>query len=182
MGVVPFEVASTAIEGLWFLTMKQIGDERGTVREFYRRSAFEEAGLPSLGDLVQVNVTETGPGAIRGMHAEHMWKLIALAHGEAFGAWVDLRDGPGRGTVVTRELLPGVQVLVPPGVANGFQSLGHTPTQYVYVFTQEWVPGMAGDSVHPLDPDLAIPWPLPVDPSDPGQLSAKDAAQPPLRR
>jgi dTDP-4-dehydrorhamnose 3,5-epimerase len=180
--LIPFDVEKTAIDGLWFLTMKQISDDRGTVREFYRQSAFADAGLPSLGDLVQVNVTETEPGAIRGMHAENMYKLVGVGHGRAFGAWVDLREGPERGTVVTRELGPGMQALVSPGVANGFQSLGDTPTQYVYVFTQEWQPDMEGDSVHPLDPDLGITWPIPVDPSNTAQLSAKDAAQPPLHR
>ena len=43
-----------------------------------------------------------------------------------------------------------------------------------------WVPGMAGVAVHPLDPALGIEWPLPVDPQDRSQLSAKDAAQPTL--
>jgi dTDP-4-dehydrorhamnose 3,5-epimerase len=48
----------------------------------------------------------------------------------------------------------------------------------LYCFTSEWVPGMAGVAVHPLDPALAIEWPLAVDIGDPTQLSPKDAAQP----
>jgi dTDP-4-dehydrorhamnose 3,5-epimerase len=178
MTIVPFTVETTAIHGLWLLTMKQISDDRGTVRELYRKSAFADAGLPSLGEVVQVNVTETNPGAIRGMHAEQMHKLVGVGHGRVFGAWVDLRPGPGRGTVVTAELGPGRQALVSPGIANGFQSLGDTPTQYVYAFDAEWVPAMPGEAVHPLDPTIAIPWPLPVDPMDASQLSVKDAAQP----
>jgi len=176
--VVPFTVEATAIDGLWLLTMKQVDDERGVIREFYRESAFVEAGLPSLGSLLQVNVTETRPGALRGMHAEDMHKLVSVAHGRAFGAWVDLRPGPGRGRVVTAELAAGRQALTSPGIANGFQSLGDTSTQYLYAFDQEWVPGMPGEAVHPLDPGLAIPWPLPVDAGDPAVLSAKDASQP----
>jgi dTDP-4-dehydrorhamnose 3,5-epimerase len=39
---------------------------------------------------------------------------------------------------------------------------------------------MAGTAVNPLDPALGIGWPLPVDTSDPAQISAKDVAQPPL--
>lgn len=178
--VVPFAAERTAIDGLWLLTMKQITDERGTIREFHRQSVFAEAGLPDLGGFLQVNLTETAPGAIRGLHAEAMHKLVAVAHGQAFGAWVDLRPGPAFGTLVTLHLAAGRQVLVPPGVANGFQSLGSTPTQYLYAFDEEWTPTMAGTALHPLDPTLAIPWPLPVDPLDPAVLSAKDAAQPPL--
>ena len=43
--------------GSCFLTMKQVGDDRGTVREFYRESALVGAGLPRLGPWRQVNVT-----------------------------------------------------------------------------------------------------------------------------
>jgi len=35
-----------------------------------------------------------------------------------------------------------------------------------------------GAVVNPLDPDLAIPWPLAVDEDDPAVLSAKDAGLP----
>ena len=42
--IVDFTTQATAIDGLVFLTMKQVTDERGTVREFYRESAFEAAG------------------------------------------------------------------------------------------------------------------------------------------
>jgi dTDP-4-dehydrorhamnose 3,5-epimerase len=169
-------VETTAIDGLMLLTMKQIDDERGVVREFYRASAWEEAGLPSLGAWLQINVTESGAGALRGLHGEDMHKLVAIAAGEAFGAYVDARpDSPSFGAVVTAQLTAGRQVLVPKGVCNGFQSL--TRTQYLYCFDAEWKPGMAGTAVHPLDPALGIAWPLPIDVDDPALLSAKDAAQ-----
>jgi dTDP-4-dehydrorhamnose 3,5-epimerase len=176
-----FSVERTAIQDLWLISMKEVSDERGTVREFYRESAFRDAGLPSLGPWLQVNVTETGKGALRGLHGEDMFKLVAVVAGEAFGAYVDTRKGsPTYGNVETVKLTKGVQVLVPRGVGNGFQSVSDEPTQYVYCFDHEWVPGMAGTAVNPLDPALGIPWPLPVDTGDPAQISAKDAAQPPL--
>jgi dTDP-4-dehydrorhamnose 3,5-epimerase len=174
-------VSRTAIEDLWRIAMREVTDERGVVREFYRESAFREAGLPSLGPWVQVNVTETRRGALRGLHAEDMFKLVAVVAGEAFGAYVDTRRGsPSYGTVVTVTLTPGTQLLVPRGVGNGFQSVSDAPTQYLYCFDHEWVPGMAGTAVNPLDPALGIEWPLPVDTGDPAQVSARDAALPPL--
>lgn len=177
--VTPMSVAGTAIDGLVVITMKQVEDERGTVREFYRESSWVEAGLASLGPWQQVNVTETARGGLRGMHGEHMHKLVAVVAGEAFGAYVDARTGsPTYGAVVTVALVPGTQVLVPDGVCNGFQSVSEGGTQYLYCFDAEWVPGMAGTAVNPLDPALAIPWPLPVDTADPSSISAKDAAQP----
>jgi dTDP-4-dehydrorhamnose 3,5-epimerase len=39
---------------------------------------------------------------------------------------------------------------------------------------------MAGLSVNPLDSGAAIAWPLPVDASNPAQISAKDASAPGL--
>lgn len=178
MSVTELSVAETAIDGLCVLTMKQVADERGTIREFYRESAFLAAGLPSLGPWVQVNITETRRGAVRGMHGEDMTKLVAVVSGRAHGAYVDTRTGsPSHGAVVEVDLVAGTQVLVPAGVANGFQAV-EDGTQYLYCFDAEWVPGMAGTAIAPLDPALGIRWPLPVDPDDPAQLSAKDRDAP----
>jgi dTDP-4-dehydrorhamnose 3,5-epimerase len=181
MATVEMAAVATAIEGLVLITMKQVTDERGTVREFYRESAFAAAGLPSLGPWLQVNVTETRQGGLRGLHAEEMDKLVAVVAGEAFGAYVDTRPtSPTRGTVVTATLVPGSQVLVPRGVANGFQAVAPGSTQYLYCFDQEWAPGMAGVACSPLDPALGIDWPLPVDVHDRAHISAKDLAAPPF--
>jgi dTDP-4-dehydrorhamnose 3,5-epimerase len=167
-------VVGTAIDGLVVISLKQVDDERGTVREYHRASD------ESWGPWQQVNVTETKRGALRGLHGEDMTKLVGVVAGEAFGAYVDTRpSSPTRGAVVTLPLVLGTQVLVPAGVCNGFQALADA-TQYLYCFDAEWVPGMAGVAVHPLDPALGIEWPLPVDPQDRSQLSAKDAAQPTL--
>lgn len=178
--IVELQVEDTPIAGLHVLTMKQVSDERGTVREFYRESAFLEAGLPSLGPWVQVNVTESRRGALRGMHGEDMTKLVAVVAGRAHGAYVDARPGSAtHGTVVQVPLEIGMQVLVPPGVCNGFQAL-EDGTQFLYCFDVEWAPGMAGVACTPLDPQLGIDWPLPIDPDDPAQLSAKDRDAPDL--
>jgi dTDP-4-dehydrorhamnose 3,5-epimerase len=177
----PFSATPTAIDGLYIIEMKEVRDERGTVREFYRESAFKEAGLPSLGPWLQVNITESKQGAIRGLHGEDMFKLVAIIAGEAFGAYVDTRpDSPSRGVVVTTHLVKGAQVLVPQGVCNGFQSVSPGTTQYLYTFDQEWAPGMAGTAVNPLDAALGIEWPVPVDIDDPAQLSLKDGGLPTL--
>ena len=106
--MIEFDARPTAIDGLLFLTMKQVGDDRGTVREFYRESALSEPALPRLGPWRQVNVTQTRQGAVRGIHAEAMVKLVGVVVGEAFAAYVDLRPGSGTfGKVVTTTLTPG---------------------------------------------------------------------------
>jgi dTDP-4-dehydrorhamnose 3,5-epimerase len=174
--IVDFEVRAGAIAELLLVTPKQVHDARGTIRELFRRSAFAAAGV-DLAAFQQINVTESVRGAVRGMHAEHMTKLLTVAVGTALGAYVDLRPGSATfGVVETVELRPGVQVLVPPGVANGFQALTDD-CRYVYCFDAEWHPDMAGEACSPLG---IVEWPIPFDVDDPSQLSAKDATAPDL--
>jgi dTDP-4-dehydrorhamnose 3,5-epimerase len=173
MIIVDFSSRPGAIDGLAIVTMKQVTDERGTVRELFRRSTFADAGTP-FGQIEQINVTATHRGGVRGMHAEQMTKLVAVAHGHARGVYVDVRPGsPTFGLVDEVDLELGVQVLVPSGVANGFQALA-PDTQYAYCFDHEWAPGMPGSAFTPLDALVVDRWPLPIDPDDPAQISAKD--------
>jgi dTDP-4-dehydrorhamnose 3,5-epimerase len=176
--ITDMRVTESAIQDLKVITLKQVTDERGTVREYYRQSSWLAAGLPDLGPFLQLNLTETHKGGVRGMHAEDMVKVVTVAGGSAFGAYVDLRaDSPTAGKVVTVDLRPGTQVLVPKGVGNGFQAL-EDGTQYLYGFGSEWVPGMAGKAVTPIDPALGIDWPLALDTDDRAMLSVKDRDAP----
>lgn len=176
------EAKKTDIDGLLIITMKQIEEERGVIREFFRESAFKEAGASLLGSWKQINATETRQGGIRGLHAESMQKLVAVVFGEAFGVYVDVRpNSPTRGNVVTVELTKGVQVIVPKGVCNGFQSVSEGTSQYIYCFDTEWTMGMPGYSITPLDPELGITWPIPVTAEDSHLVSRKDASAPSLK-
>jgi dTDP-4-dehydrorhamnose 3,5-epimerase len=181
--ITPFNVQATEIDGLYIITLKQIQDERGVIREIFRESAMREAGLSGFGTWKQVNATETKQGVIRGLHGEEMWKLIAFVSGEGFGAYVDVRpDSPTRGKVFTTPLSRGMQVLVPQGVCNGFQSTSEGTSQYMYCFDAEWLPGMKGYSVAPLDPELGINWPIPVSSTDLDLISRKDVEAPTLKQ
>jgi dTDP-4-dehydrorhamnose 3,5-epimerase len=172
MQITDMQSSQTSIEGLQIITLKQVSDERGTVREFFRASA-----LGDFGALRQINVTQSGYGAVRGLHGESTTKLVGCVAGAAFGAYLDARpDSPSYGKLVTLELTAGTQVLVPPGVCNGFQSVSREGSQYLYCFTDEWYPGMPGTAFSPLDEGLGLDWPIPVQPGDPAQISAKDVA------
>jgi dTDP-4-dehydrorhamnose 3,5-epimerase len=176
------EVTETPIKDLYVITIKQVTEGRGTVRETFRTSSFNDIPVDGIGSWQQINVTETNKGAIRGMHAESMNKLVGIVAGEAFGAYVDLReDSPTKGKVFTTTLTKGKRVFVPKGVGNGFQSTSEEPSQYLYCFDAEWVPGMAGVAVTPLDPELHIEWPITFDISNPNQISQKDASAPSLQ-
>jgi len=177
VSVVDFAVGAGRIDGLRIITLKQVSDGRGTIRELFRRSAFEAAGL-DVADFGQINVTETRRGAVRGIHAEDMTKLLSVLAGQALGVYVDGRPGsPTFGQVETVDLVPGTQVLLPAGVGNAFQALAE-PTFYGYCFDHEWQPVMNGWACTPLDPALGVAWPIEIDPADPAQISAKDAAAP----
>jgi dTDP-4-dehydrorhamnose 3,5-epimerase len=146
--------AETGIEGLLVLRERSGRDGRGVVREFYRRSELaEEAGLDVRWQ--QINITTTERGAVRGLHGEPMAKLVGLAAGQALGGYVDTRRAsPTFGHVCALELSVGMSILVPQGVCNGFQSTGKDSCVY------------------------GLDWPIAIDPSDRGQISAKDADLP----
>ena len=175
------EAFPTTIDGLWKLHVKTIEDERGAIREFYRGSSWTDARLPLLGPWAQVNVTVSRRGTVRGLHGEAMNKLVGIAAGTAFGAYVDTRAGsPTRGETHTVVLEPGVQVFVPRGVCNGFQATSDGGCTYMYCFDKEWETGMSGVAVNPLDPALGIAWPIPVDVDDAASISVKDRSLPTL--
>ena len=175
----PMSASPTPIPGLWQFSIKAVSDERGTVREFVRTSAFAAAGVAVPDRWTQINLTWTRRGAVRGLHGEAMTKLVGVASGSAFGVYLDARtDSAAYGTVITIPLEVGTQVLVPAGVCNGFQATGPDGCEYLYCFDAEWEPGMTGVAVRPTDPALDIGWPLPIDPDRREQISVKDATAP----
>jgi dTDP-4-dehydrorhamnose 3,5-epimerase len=182
MPVIPLKATETAIAGLYVAQMKQIDDERGVVREFFRSSDFDGSLLPEIRLWAQINITETKQGAIRGLHGEFMNKFVTVAAGEATGAYLDARKGsPTYGLTHTVVLRPGVGVFVSEGICNGFQATAPGLTQYCYCFDQEWTATMPGVSVNAIDPELSIPWPIAIDITDRSLLSEKDALLPAFR-
>lgn len=180
LSISEFLVSDSKINGLKIIHPKMITEERGSVRELYRQSSYSGV-LPDTNSVwKQINLTRTKKGAVRGLHGEAMSKLVTVAFGSAFGVYVDTRhDSSTIGAVVTVHLVPGVQVFVPQGVCNGFQALEDN-TEYLYFFDQEWVSGMKGVALSPLDKQLNIDWPIPVDPTNREQISEKDVSAPTL--
>lgn len=176
----PFAVNDSNIEGLKIISAKMSTDDRGTVRELFRGSIYFEVLPKTVTGWKQINLTRTKKGAVRGLHGEAMSKLVTVAYGSVFGAYVDTRpDSKTFGAVQTVHITPGVQVFVPQGVCNGFQAL--EDTEYLYFFDNEWTPGMPGTALCPLDPELDIKWPIPIETSDFNQISEKDSKAPTLK-
>ncbi|MCX2933891.1 bifunctional dTDP-4-dehydrorhamnose 3,5-epimerase family protein/NAD(P)-dependent oxidoreductase [Mycobacterium sp. CVI_P3] len=167
---------ATAIPGLTIWELPLHGDNRGWFKENWQREKMMAAGMPDFGP-VQNNISfNDAAGTTRGIHAEPWDKYISVAAGRIFGAWVDLRDGPTFGTVVTAELDPSRAVFVPQGVGNGFQTL-EPNTAYTYLVNDHYSPDGVYTSLHPGDETVGIDWPIPLEQAE---LSAKDRAQGPL--
>lgn len=149
---------SNSIPGLEFYQTKRHKDNRGWFEEVWSHSTMAREGI----DLQpkQFNVSgNLSSGVIRGMHAEPWNKLITVLTGRAFCAWVDLRKGPSLGKSYQRILEPGMAVLVPAGVANGYQTL-ESDTVYGYLVDDVWVAGRSYTAFNPMDKALPFSWPI----------------------
>jgi len=169
-------VERTPIPGLLVLHLDMHSDDRGWFEEVWQRERMTALGLPDFGP-VQANVAwNQARGTTRGMHAEPWDKLVTVASGSAFGAWVDLRTGETFGTTYAVALEPGIAVFVPRGVGNGYQTL-EDATAYSYLVSDHWRPDIAYVAVDHADPALAIDWPIAR--AD-RVLSERDLTAPPL--
>ncbi len=168
----------TEIPGLLILDLVLHGDDRGWFKENWQRAKMTELGLPDFGPVQHSVAMNATAGVTRGFHAEPWDKLISVANGRIFGAWVDLRAGATFGTVVTEELGPETAVFVPRGVANGYQSLVDE-TVYSYLVNDHWSPEKrnAYGYVNLADETLGVRWPIPL--SD-ATMSDADVAHPRL--
>lgn len=181
-GVVDLAVEPTSIPGLSRVRVKQVADERGVVREFFRLSAFHALGAAVPGGWPQLNVTTSGHGVIRGIHAEAIDKYVMVGAGTIYAVIVDLRPGSSTaGAAQAFDLGPGDGLVVSAGLGNSFQTTSPGGSTYLYWFSGEWQPGMVGSAATPLDPALAaqgIRWPVPIDPANRSLISEKDAKAP----
>lgn len=167
---------TTAIPGLTLWSLPVHRDNRGWFKESWQRSKMTALGLPDFGP-VQNNVSfNPTVGTTRGIHAEPWDKWISVATGRIFGAWVDLREGPGFGTVTTAELGPDSAVFVPRGVGNAYQTL-EPDTAYSYLVNDHWSPEAEYCFLNLADETVAIDWPIPLDRTE---ISEKDRAHPRL--
>ena len=169
MAVFEFEKQLTAhqtgIPGLLLFDLPVHGDARGWFKENWQRAKMTAAGLPSWFRPAQNNISFNAErGVTRGVHAEPWNKLVSVACGSVFGAWVDLRPGEGFGRVFTCELDPSRAIFVPRGVGNAFQAL-EDGTAYAYLVDVHWSAELKGTYtfVNLADPALGIAWPIPLD-------------------
>jgi dTDP-4-dehydrorhamnose 3,5-epimerase len=172
----PLGSEPTPIPGLTLWILPVHGDARGWFKENWQREKMVAAGLPDLGP-VQNNISFNGArGTTRGIHAEPWDKLVSVASGSIFGAWVDLREGPTFGAVFTAVIDPSRAIFVPRGVGNAFQTL-EDATVYTYLVNDHWSPDAQYTFLNLADASVAIDWPVPLTAAE---ISEKDRAHPAL--
>lgn len=174
----PLKATETNIPGVVVFDLPVHGDARGWFKENWQREKMVALGLPDMRP-VQNNISfNERAGVTRGIHAEPWDKLISVATGSVFGAWVDLRPGDSFGQVFTCTLDPSKAIYVPRGVGNSYQAL-EDGTAYTYLVNAHWSAELKKTYtfVNLADPTLGIEWPIPLDEAT---LSAADLAHPML--
>ncbi len=172
------DISTTELEGVLLFRPTPHPDDRGFFSRTFDRDVVAAAGIDPNG-FEQDSMSRSHCGVIRGMHlriGRGEAKLVRCSSGAVFDVVVDLRRGSPTYRHWQSFDLTGenqVSVYIPAGCAHGHQTLTepadisyridrpHDPTEDL---TFAWN-----------DPELAIPWPLPVT-----IMSAKDQAAPPL--
>jgi dTDP-4-dehydrorhamnose 3,5-epimerase len=153
-------------------------DERGFFSRTFDREVMRSAGI-APDAFEQDSLSRSRRGVVRGMHVRKgagEAKLVRCSYGAIFDAIVDLRPAsPTYRNFESFELRDDEQVslYVPAGCAHGFQALTD-PADVTYRIDRPHDPS-EDVSIAFDDPDLAIPWPLPV-----SVMSGRDREAPSL--
>ena len=170
--------SATAIPGLILFTPQPHRDERGFFSRTFEADVAREAGIDP-DSFLQDSVSRSAQGVVRGLHVrvgQGESKLVRCSSGAIFDVVVDLRPGsPMFRQWLSFDLDGDTQrsIYVPAGCAHGFQALT-APADTSYRIDRAHDPSEDLTIAHD-DPELAIPWPLPVT-----LQSAHDAGAPPL--
>jgi dTDP-4-dehydrorhamnose 3,5-epimerase len=173
------KLRSLSVAGAYEVTPALHGDPRGLFCEWIRADLLrDELGHPFT--LAQGNLSVSARGVVRGVHYADVppgqAKYVTCVRGALVDVVVDIRVGSptfGRWEAVRLDEVDRRAVYLGEGLGHAVCALADGST-LVYLCSETYNPA-AERIVHPLDPDLAIAWPV-----DAPQLSARDAAAPTL--
>ncbi|MFC4001651.1 dTDP-4-dehydrorhamnose 3,5-epimerase [Prauserella oleivorans] len=154
-----------AVAGAYLFEPTPHADERGFFSRTFDRDVARSAGIDPDA-FVQDSVSRSHRGVVRGLHLRSgagEAKLVRCSFGEVFDVIVDLRpDSPTFLGQASFRLSGETQasLYIPAGCAHGFQALSE-PADVSYRIDRAHDPAedvtIAFD-----DPELGIPWPVPV--------------------
>lgn len=174
-----FDIRQATLAGVWVLDRKPREDERGWIERVY--DSDELAEVMGSRRIIQVNRSFTGSqGTVRGLHYQvapsSELKIVSCLRGSIFDVAVDVRRGSPTFLAWHGEILSAENrssLVIPEGFAHGYQTLVDE-CELLYVHTASHDPATER-GIHPLDPMVAVAWPLAVK-----YLSARDGSHPPL--
>ena len=178
--VLPVEAQQGSIQGLWTFTPILRPDDRGVFLESFKDSAFTEA-LGHSFDLRQMNISVSKQGTVRGIHFADVppgqAKYVQCFDGKILDIAVDIRVGSptfGEWEAIELDADSRRGLYMAEGIGHAFCALTDSVT-VGYMCSAPYSPARE-HGVHPLDPDLDLPWPN----GSTSLLSPKDAAAPRL--
>ena len=120
------------IEGVEYFDGKEINDLRGSFNKLFSIQWDKSISI----NLEEVFVTSSVKGTTRGMHIHigpsKNWKIISVVAGTIFDVLVDLRATSESFLKINeKKLSAGASILLPPGIAHGFQALENTNLLYL---------------------------------------------------
>lgn len=173
-----FRFHPTQLSGLTVIERTRLQDNRGFLSRFFSQETMSALGMKPI---QQINHTLTRKaGSIRGMHFQHPpaaeIKIVSCLKGCVLDVAVDLRaDSSTFLQWFSAELSAENQrsLFIPEGFAHGFQTLSED-CELLYLHSANYSPQHEA-ALNPLDPRLAIAWPLAVT-----DISARDQSHPML--
>lgn len=154
------EDIKTNIDGLLVLSSDLHHDGRGYFLENWRKVDLEKFGVPESLFLnkLQNNVSVSKRGTIRGMHCQGYEKFMTVAYGKFRMLFIDLRiNSKTYKQIDTIDVVPGMSIYVPGGVANGAQSLVDNGILN-YLVADYYDPNKNYLGIMPLDLELGLNW------------------------
>ncbi len=160
MKITPLELA-----GAFEVQPSPYSDHRGSFQEWYRGDQL--AGfLGHVPTWVQANLSTSRAGVIRGVHVTAIppgqAKYVTCVRGSVFDVIVDMRVGSPTFGQWAGTLLDDVNrkaLYVGEGLGHGICALADDAT--ISYLCSDVFDGSAERAMTPLDPDVAIAWPVP---------------------
>ena len=174
-----FNIIDLPILGLKLIERQRLGDTRGYLSRIFCAEELADAGWCK--PIAQINHTYTTKySTVHGMHFQQSpfteMKLVSCLRGAIWDVAVDLRAGSNTFLHWHAEELSAENnraMLIPEGFAHGFQTFCDE-VELLYCHSVAYNQ-KAEAGVNPIDPRLAITWPLEIT-----QLSERDATHPEL--
>ncbi|MCH9633973.1 MAG: dTDP-4-dehydrorhamnose 3-epimerase [Chlamydiae bacterium] len=152
----------TGFSGLSVVEHNKHFDKRGSFSKLF---CLEELkAVIGNRNIHQVNLSyNEKQGCLRGIHFQkrpyHEMKLVKVLKGAIFDVAVDLNTGKYFSQILSAENQK--MMLLSEEFGHGFQTL-EPQTEILYLHTGVYKQEMEG-GINPLDPNLAICWPLPIE-------------------